>query len=188
MEVRTSTALVHTWETEQTLLHLYECLRVCTIVFGCKCMCVSVPIACAREQMLRVCVFCWITMHVCVMCLGDGRLWLSFGLSTPCLSFGGAGGDVAVHSPWQTSIIKSLLRMLIYRTEVCVCMNVTTRFLFWSCFVKIPEGARLDLLTLITLKLNFTPCCRTVNLPAPRNPLLFLITSAVRLTPGSQQP
>lgn len=136
------------WETEQTPLHLYEHWCVYTFVFACKCMCVSVSIVCAREQMLCVCV-AYVYVYMCVLLNNYSLVWDVSGRwralafiwgfhSTPV--FGGAGGDVSVHSPWQTSVIKRLLRMLIYRTEICVCMWPAT-FCFQVVllrFLKVP--------------------------------------------------
>lgn len=81
-------------------------------------------IACVlpRKWADAVCVCACSAEWLC-MCLQSVWEMEGFGFGSSMLVVGRGGGvrvgivgEISVHSPWQTSIIKNLLRMLIYRT------------------------------------------------------------------------
>lgn len=177
---------LNTYLPVQEAEHVCMCALVYMSVCGYLFLHVCMNVSDGGEQMY---VPCWMTMHVFAECLGDWRLWLSFVFCmflfflTPACLGGWVGGDISLHSAWQTSIIKNPLRMLIYRRDMCAAFVCS--LLFWTSSTKIsPVG----FLRRHRLNLNFTAHCWSVNLSVPTIPLLFLITSAARLTGGSQKP
>ncbi len=135
------------------------CVFVCMHVRGCLFRCVCV---CVWEQMLCVCAL--LNDYACV-CRVSGRrrafafIWGS--LLHACL----------VLSPWQTSIIKNLLRMLIYRAKVWVCSR-SAAFCEDVVVVKI-RRCLAPFVRSRRLELNFIAQCWSVNLSAPCNPFYF---------------